>query len=60
MVHLFVRLTWQVVASPKCSLNMNSEEKKRRKRGRHEADRGRHEAERKKARGMRFPVGPHS
>ncbi|KRZ00463.1 hypothetical protein T11_1170, partial [Trichinella zimbabwensis] len=39
---------------------MNNEEKKRRKRGRHEADRGRHEAEQKKARGMRFPVGPHS
>ncbi|KRY64465.1 hypothetical protein T11_5687, partial [Trichinella zimbabwensis] len=29
-------------------------------RGRHEADRGRHEAEQKKARGMRFPVGPYS
>ncbi|KRY96967.1 hypothetical protein T11_16125 [Trichinella zimbabwensis] len=46
---------------------MNNEEKKRRKRGRHEADRGRHEADRgrheaeqKKARGMRFPVGPYS
>ncbi|KRY96073.1 hypothetical protein T11_4811 [Trichinella zimbabwensis] len=39
---------------------MNNEEKKRRKRGRHEADRGRHEAEQKKARGMRFPVGPYS
>ncbi|KRZ67155.1 hypothetical protein T10_5188, partial [Trichinella papuae] len=59
----------------KCSLslfkafNMNNEEKKRRKRGRHEADRGRHEADRGRheaelwnedMRYMWFPMAPNS
>ncbi|KRZ41836.1 hypothetical protein T4C_5313 [Trichinella pseudospiralis] len=38
MVHFFLGPTWLVVALAKCSLNMNNEEEKRRKRGRHKAD----------------------
>ncbi|KRY35279.1 hypothetical protein T01_6199 [Trichinella spiralis] len=64
-----VRLTYVASGSVvKCSLNMNNEEKKKRKHGRfveeadrgrhetdhrrHEADRGRHEAEQEKTKGI--------